>query len=102
MTEPRPSKTGAELLALMHEHGIKPRLRMLPGSTIELPPPHQAAWEAAHSGKPVLASVMTALVSRGLAVGVEGEQFSMRWTWWELTDKGQQYAINDMAAVSAS
>ena len=78
MTDPRPSKTGAELLALMRAHGITPRLRMIPGGTIELPSPHQAAWEAAHGGKPVPSSVMAALERRGLVVATE----SAHCRWW--------------------
>ena len=82
-TDARPTPTGAELLALMQTHGITPRVDLsMPGSTIMLPPPHQAEWEAAHGGKPVLSSVMAGLENRGLVVGYENKIAGRRYRWW--------------------
>ena len=89
MTDPRPTKTGAELLAIMRGHGISPRVRMdSPGSTIELPPPHQAAWEAAHGGRPVLSSVVAGLERRGLINMAHGRMAGHLYMWWTVKRQG--------------
>lgn len=83
MTDPRPTKVGSELLAIMREYGIAARVRIdSPGSTIKLPPPHQAAWEAAHGGKPVLSSVVAGLERRGLVDSKEGRMMGNKYRWW--------------------
>lgn len=82
MTDPRPSKTGQQLLDLMRAHDIAPSLQMMPGSTIQLPGKHQAEWEAAHAGKPVLSSVVAALVVRGWLRGWTDTVNRVR--WWTL------------------
>lgn len=89
-TDARPSKTGQQLIDLMRAHDISPSLKMQPGSTIQLPAPYQSQWEAAHSGKPVLSSVVEALVVRGQLRGWTDTAARIR--WWALanTSKGEK------------